>query len=250
MSSASVPANRPQSQGPPRETLVLYDQPFESHPTDDFVRGGKRKPQVPALETKPNIQDVLNAILPPREWDQDGKHYVQYVSHHESSRDDVANLQKLLDERLLARQARESGICPIREELHAQCFDEIIRQVTIDCAERGLLLMRVRDELKMTIAAYQTLYQSSVTFGMRKQIQSEQGKNDLESRVGELEKRKAELQDKQVELNNKLEAIERRIQETKALEEARRKAELDFLQHQNSHLDAFLASLETPNQQK
>lgn len=49
---------------------------------------------------------------------------------------------------------RESGICPIREELHNQCFDEIIRQVTIDGPERGLLLMRVRDELKMTIAAY------------------------------------------------------------------------------------------------
>ena len=32
---------------------------------------------------------------------------------------------------------RESGIDPIREELHNQCFDEIIRQVTIDCAERG-----------------------------------------------------------------------------------------------------------------
>ena len=57
---------------------------------------------------------------------------------------------------------RETGICPIREELLSQCFDEIIRQVTINCPERGinfynysgLLLMRVRDELKMTIAAY------------------------------------------------------------------------------------------------
>ena len=36
--------------------------------------------------------------------------------------------------------------------------------------------MRVRDELKMTIAAYQTLYQSSVTFGVRKQVESEEGK--------------------------------------------------------------------------
>lgn len=53
------------------------------------------------------------------------------------------------------RQARETGICPIREELYAQCFDELIRQVTINCAERGLLLLRVRDELRMTIAAYQ-----------------------------------------------------------------------------------------------
>ena len=33
--------------------------------------------------------------------------------------------------------------------------DELIRQITINCAERGLLLLRVRDELRMTVAAYQ-----------------------------------------------------------------------------------------------
>ena len=97
---------------------------------------------------------------------------------------------------LLSRQARESGICPIREELHSQCFDEIIRQVTIDCPERGLLLMRVRDELKMTIAAYQTLYKSAVAFGMRKQIQAEKGKKDLEDRIQSLDSRKKELLEK------------------------------------------------------
>jgi hypothetical protein len=43
----------------------------------------------------------------------------------------------------------------VREELYAQCCDELIRQVTINCAERGLLLLRVRDEMRMTIAAYQ-----------------------------------------------------------------------------------------------
>lgn len=52
-------------------------------------------------------------------------------------------------------QARETGICPVREELYAQCFDELVREVTINCAERGLLLLRVRDEMHMTIAAYQ-----------------------------------------------------------------------------------------------
>lgn len=46
--------------------------------------------------------------------------------------------------------------------------DELIRQVTVNCAERGLLLLRVRDEIRMTIAAYQTLYESSIAFGMRK----------------------------------------------------------------------------------
>lgn len=55
--------------------------------------------------------------------------------------------------------------------------------MTINCAERGLLLLRVRDEIKMTIVAYQTLYESSIAFGMRKALQSEQGKADMEKRV-------------------------------------------------------------------
>lgn len=61
--------------------------------------------------------------------------------------------------------------------------DELIREVTINCAERGLLLLRVRDEIHMTIAAYQTLYESSVAFGMRKALQAEQGKSDMERKV-------------------------------------------------------------------
>lgn len=71
----------------------------------------------------------------------------------------MARLRETLDQKLMERQARESGICPVREELFSQCFDEIIRQVTLREPERGILLLRVRDEIKMTIAAYHTLYQ-------------------------------------------------------------------------------------------
>ena len=45
----------------------------------------------------------------------------------------------------------------VRRELYSQCFDELIRQSTINCAERGLLMLRVRDELKMTLMAYQVM---------------------------------------------------------------------------------------------
>lgn len=113
------------------------------------------------------------------------------VSSTPATRLDVINLQEQLDMKLQQRQARETGICPVRRELYTQCFgmflsfrleknnkivkqnisDELIRQVTINCAERGLLLLRVRDEIKMTLAAYQTLYQSSIAFGMRKALQ-------------------------------------------------------------------------------
>ena len=68
-------------------------------------------------------------------------------------------------------------------------LDELIRQVTINCAERGLLLLRVRDEIRMTIAAYQTLYESSVAFGMRKALQAEQGKADMEKKVSTVHNR-------------------------------------------------------------
>ena len=71
----------------------------------------------------------------------------------------------------------------MREELYAQCLDEMIRQVTINCAERCLLLLLIRDEMRMTIQAYQTLYESSVAFGVRKALQTEQGKSDMEARI-------------------------------------------------------------------
>lgn len=73
--------------------------------------------------------------------------------------------------------------------------DELIREVTINCAERGLLLLRVRDEIRMTIAAYQTLYESSVAFGMRKALQAEQGKSDMERKVSGLDHEAAALRE-------------------------------------------------------
>lgn len=82
--------------------------------------------------------------------------------------------------------ARDKGhVTFLKEFLKSLPFplDEIIRQVTINCAERGLLLLQVRDEIRMTIAAYQTLYKSSVGFGMRKALQAEEGKTDMEQKV-------------------------------------------------------------------
>jgi dynein light intermediate chain len=69
-------------------------------------------------------------------------------------------------------------------ELSFRCADELIRQVTLDSPERGLLLLRVRDEIRMTLDAYRTLYGSSVTFGVRKQMQAELGMPEVEAEIG------------------------------------------------------------------
>merc|ERR1712216_1021518 len=152
-------------------------------------------------------------------------------------------LQEQLDKRLLERQARETGICPVREDLYSQCFDELIRQVTLDGPERGLLLLRVRDEIRMTIDAYKTLYDSSVTFGVRKQLQAEQGMGEMEDRIKSLQDTKRALENQVLELRNKVEVIEKREAERKALDEKKRKEEVDFLKYQGQHLDTFLKSL-------
>jgi dynein light intermediate chain, axonemal len=62
------------------------------------------------------------------------------------------------------------------------CLCCTLQQVTINCAERGLLLLRVRDEIHMTVAAYQTLYESSIAFGMRKALIAEQRKAEMQAR--------------------------------------------------------------------
>uniref|UniRef100_A0A7S4NAJ5 Uncharacterized protein n=1 Tax=Guillardia theta TaxID=55529 RepID=A0A7S4NAJ5_GUITH len=158
---------------------------------------------------------------------------------------DVINLQEELDKRLQQRQARETGICPVREELYSQTFDELIRQVTINCAERGLLLLRVRDEIRMTIAAYQTLYESSVAFGMRKALQAEQGKSDLENRIVQLESEKKDLERQIQDLKAKCEAIEKRESERRQLDEKKHAEEVQFLRRSNQQLKQQLESILT-----
>ncbi|CEM08837.1 unnamed protein product [Vitrella brassicaformis CCMP3155] len=249
-------------EGRPRESLVKYDSPLELGPAPAGQQPGAAKTaaakksgaglkaqlgkrvQLPQLESKPSPEDLLHAILPPREWLETNRHYIQYVSSTPATRLDVIQLQEALDQRLMERQARESGICPVREELYAQTFDELIRQVTINGPERGLLLLRVRDDIRMTIAAYQTLYGSSVTFGTRKQLQSEQGKSETEQMIDELEAQRQQLEAKVVELRNKCEAVERRETERQQILKRKRQEEIDFLKHQGQHLEAFLKGLE------
>jgi dynein light intermediate chain len=114
--------------------------------------------------------------------------------------------------------------------------DELIREVTISCQERGLLLLRVRDEIRMSIAAYQTLYESSVAFGMRKALQAEQGKTDMETKIRDLEEEKRGLEQTVLELKAKCEAIEKREGERRAMEERKHAEEIAFLKKTNVQL--------------
>ena len=277
----------------PPESLIRFNAPLYV----GFAEAGKDKgapsgpPAKKAGESSASqLDDMLNAMLPPREWNEETGTWMQYVrccccccgyrccyssyccgyrccyssycyrpatdatpltltaplryvANDPATRFDVINLQERLDKRLLERQARETGICPVREDLYSQGFDELIRQVTLDGPERGLLLLRVRDEIRMTIDAYKTLYDSSVTFGIRKQLHAEQGMAALETQIETLEESKKELENRVLELRNRVEVVEKRETERKNLEDKKRKEEIDFLKYQGQHLDSFLRQL-------
>ena len=224
-------------------TLLQYQGKIELNPDDPSYLNQKKR-ENSTIDNNPSLSETLNAMFLPREWEESGKKFIQYVSPEPATREKARDLFKALDEKIKERQAREKGICPVREELYSQCFDEIIRQVTIECPERGLLLLRVRDEIKMTIASYQTLYESAILFGIRKQLQAEEGKKELKKKNEELEIKKKKLIEKKLQLENKLKAFDKQVEERKQIEEAKREEEIKFLKEQNENLEKFLNSID------
>ena len=231
---------------PPHNSLVRYDNPsLVSNAKGHAGTRGASKYAAAGGDGEKSLtptEDILNSILPPREWTEDSQLWVQYVSSTPATASDVAALQEALDQKLQQRQARETGICPVREELYAQCFDELIRQITINCAERGLLLLRVRDEIRMTIAAYQTLYESSIAFGMRKALMADQEKAAMEAELQRLEGEVLDLENEVEQTKEKVKAVYAGYEEKAAAEGAKHAEEVDLLKEHNENLRADLES--------
>ncbi|CAF0768858.1 unnamed protein product [Adineta ricciae] len=232
--------------GPSKQSTGLDQQMM------DVTAGGTGSPRLAKKQAAMkdlSLEEILDKILPPKITKDPNNAdllYCQRISSTPATRLDVINLQEQLDMRLQQRQARETGICPVRRELFSQCFDELIRQVAINCAERGLLLLRVRDELQMTLRAYQTLYESSVAFGMRKALMAEQGKSELERKLIQLEEDKRDLERQLKETKANAEAAEKKLNEQRQVEERKHMEEINFLKKTNQQLKAQLEGLIAP----
>ncbi|XP_023215235.1 33 kDa inner dynein arm light chain, axonemal-like [Centruroides sculpturatus] len=237
-------------------SLVKYDTPILITEKSDDVTKLQRSKSAPVghpttvkITKAENIEvdksEVLNKILQPRKIEDNGHILIQHVSSSPATTGDVLNLQEQLDQKLVQQQARETGICMIRRKLYDQCFDELIRQITINCAERGLLLLRVRDEFRMTLAACETLYESSIAFGVRKVLQSKQNKLDTEV---EMEKLKEEIEDLNrhiAGLKVKCSDIEKNVREQEEENEKKFSSEIQSLKINNQQLKNKLKGIIT-----
>ena len=156
------------------ESLLKYETPILVSSNYKSQADGSKQKKLPPVQTQQQrSEDYLNKILPPQEINENGQLWVRYVSSTPATTFDVTNLARDLDKRITQLEARDCGICAVREEIYAQCFDEIIRQITLNCAERGYLLVRVRDEVRMVKNCYQSLYDSSIAYGIKKALVAE-----------------------------------------------------------------------------
>ncbi|PFH37910.1 putative axonemal dynein light chain p33 [Besnoitia besnoiti] len=255
---------------PPRPTLVRYCQP-ESCPApvnvqlqprrnassttyldlSDGPAGGSRiarqleKTFNESHEGGPSVDAVLDTLFPPLRWVEGGTLFTQHISTAPADRLDVLKTQEDLDEELLRRRASETGICPIRYELVLQCFDELIRHIAIQGPERALLLLRLKEEARMTIAAYEALSEASVNFSLRKQLQSEFAVGDREQRIAALEEENARLRAKAAGLKRQAEAMEARESSKLQVLRAKHRAEVEFLNQQLAFQENVLLSTQS-----
>lgn len=109
------------------------------------------------------------------------------------------------------------------------------------------MAVRLKNESKMTIDTYKTLYDGSLAFGMRKTIESKEGLDELNNKINEYKKKKellkSKLESKQIEKQN----IEKYYSDVIISQNKKNIDEIDFLKHQNQELDLHLKTQDEIN---
>ena len=186
--------------------------------------------------------ELIDQIFPPKEvTTETGETLTKYVSRAQPSRLDAQILQERLDRCLAERMANSKGLCEVREELYSNAFDELIRQVVLDNPDRGMLLVRIRDQNKMVLGAYKELtHGAAIRFGLRKQLDAEQTLINAKDDVIKLKKSNAELETNIIYLENAFADAEGKEKEKRISTREKRKKEIYFLAQLGEKLERLM----------
>lgn len=95
----------------------------------------------------------------------------------------------------------------------------------------------------MTIAAYQTLYESSIAYGMRKALSAEQSKAQLQARQKFLQTENRDLERQVAETEAKIESMQKRDRAAREDTERRHADDVEVLRQHNQTLRDELEAL-------
>mmetsp|Transcript_21769 Transcript_21769/g.43705 ORF Transcript_21769/g.43705 Transcript_21769/m.43705 type:complete len:241 (-) Transcript_21769:274-996(-) len=208
----------------PEPTLVVYNQPLQ-------IESIRDQPKLAGMEA------LLSKLLPQRVWMERGNLHVAYVSSTPATTAEVKLIEQRLDSRLKKTGAHTVGICKLRTKLHEQCFDEIIRHVTITCAARGILLKRIHEEIRARISKYEDLYESSNSYGVRSFLRGSSQKEVMRNRVALLEK---EIEQLEKAIDREMVTREKREADFKAQTLEEDEKHKSFLKEQKTSYDELM----------
>lgn len=161
-------------------------------------------------------------------------------SFESPDKEDIDRIAKQLESLIQNRKCKSQGICEVRNEIYLETMNEMIRQISIDCPERGILLARIRNEICNTISSYKRLFDNSQAFAVRRELSAEEGVESLIERKNKLENRLAQLKNQSIELSCQTENLDSNIENVEVKNEAAKKEELEFYKSLNANIEEFL----------
>ncbi|EAN77543.1 chrX additional, unordered contigs [Trypanosoma equiperdum] len=199
----------------PSTSLIRYELPFSPADPKRSVKLRRRFGEpIEESVVDPNVRVVLDSFIPPRAWyDDDGVLWVQHASPKPASRTDTVETHEKLRRRLRETGAKRTGICPIRSLLLAECFLEVIRQVTVECWERGLVLLKIHAERVAAQTAHRELFESRVGYAFRLALKGEKDTSRVQQDLGKLKKRMEELAEEEKTLRQQCDEASARGEE-------------------------------------
>ncbi|CAF2043062.1 unnamed protein product [Rotaria magnacalcarata] len=111
-----------------------------------------------------------------------------------STKSDLNHLQERFHGMLYKEQALEIGLCEKRRRIYNDLFDELIRIITLQCTERGILLARIKNEYLQWMNTYEELYASGMAYALRQYLCKTEEKQKCDHVIQELEYECQQLQ--------------------------------------------------------
>jgi dynein light intermediate chain len=99
----------------------------------------------------------------------------------------------------------------------------------------------------MTIQAYQTLYESSIAYGMRKALMAEQKKNEMQTNITQLRQAYDELENEVARLDQEIIDIIKKDEEERAREQKAHEDQVEYLKALNQDYKSELEQLLSTN---
>ncbi|KAF5399813.1 Dynein light intermediate chain axonemal [Paragonimus heterotremus] len=191
------------------------------------------------LTREESVVQTLEQLFEPVRYKELGTKWVKHVFTKQATPLEMKQLEQEVDRLLRIRCSRKKPLCLIREDVLEDLIKEILRQVTIDCPEQGMLLKRILDHYKMEFVAYETLLRFANAFVGRKRTAWQHWKKDRQKKIAELEETKRILEFQSAELKHKVDQLERKNQEAKMKRDAARQEEIKFHKKRGEHLKTY-----------